>query len=65
MYQDETHALCTVKARWDRHALRGILMVRVKMAVMAGVLAGGLAIPSTASADTAQIVYAWGFNDQG
>ena len=40
-------------------------MVRLKMAVMAGALAGGLAIPATASADTAQIAFAWGFNDQG
>ena len=30
-----------------------------------GVLAGGLAIPSAASADTAQVVYAWGNNSQG
>src|SRR5690242_1460982 len=49
----------------ERHALRGDFMVRLTMAVAAGVLAGGLAIPSAASADTAQIVYAWGFNDQG
>jgi alpha-tubulin suppressor-like RCC1 family protein len=44
-------------------------MVRLKMAVAAavgtGVLASGLAMPPAASADTAQIVYAWGFNDQG
>jgi hypothetical protein len=39
-------------------------MVRLKVAVAvtAGALAGGLAVPSAASADTAQVVYAWGFN---
>jgi alpha-tubulin suppressor-like RCC1 family protein len=40
-------------------------MVRLKVAVAVGVLAGGLAIPSAASADTAQVVYAWGNNSQG
>ena len=39
-------------------------MVRLKVAVAvtAGALAGGLAVPSAASADTAQVVYAWGDN---
>ena len=40
-------------------------MVRLKMAVAgvaAGVLAGGLAMPPAASADTTQVVYAWGDN---
>jgi alpha-tubulin suppressor-like RCC1 family protein len=42
-------------------------MVRLKVAVAvtAGALAGGLAVPSAASADTAQVVYAWGFNSWG
>jgi alpha-tubulin suppressor-like RCC1 family protein len=40
-------------------------MVRLKVAVAGGVLVGGLAIPSAASADTAQIVYAWGDNGRG
>jgi alpha-tubulin suppressor-like RCC1 family protein len=40
-------------------------MVRLKMAVAGGVLAGGLAIPSAASADTTQVVYAWGYNNDG
>jgi Regulator of chromosome condensation (RCC1) repeat/PASTA domain len=40
-------------------------MVRLTMAVMAGVLAAGLAMPSAASADTAPIVYAWGYNSYG
>jgi alpha-tubulin suppressor-like RCC1 family protein len=42
-------------------------MVRLKVAVAvtAGALAGGLAVPSAASADTAQVVYAWGYNSWG
>ena len=42
-------------------------MVRLKVAaaVTAGVLAGGLAAPSAASADTTQVVYAWGYNSWG
>ena len=44
-------------------------MIRLKMAVaasaVAGVLAGGLAMPPAASADTAQVVYAWGYNADG
>ena len=42
-------------------------MVRLKVAVAvtAGALAGGLAVPSAASADTAQVVYAWGYNNWG
>jgi len=44
-------------------------MVRFKVAVAgvaaAGALAGGLAMPPAASADTAQVVYAWGNNDNG
>ena len=44
-------------------------MVRLKMAVAAavaaGVQAGGLAMPPAASADTTQVVYAWGFNSWG
>ena len=44
-------------------------MVRLKMAVAgaaaAGALAGGLAMPPAASADTAQVVYAWGDNGSG
>jgi alpha-tubulin suppressor-like RCC1 family protein len=44
-------------------------MVRLKMAAAAavgiGVLAGGLAMPPAASADTAQVVYAWGYNADG
>jgi hypothetical protein len=40
-------------------------MVRLTMAVIAGVLAAGLAMPSAASADTAPIVYAWGYNNWG
>jgi alpha-tubulin suppressor-like RCC1 family protein len=42
-------------------------MIRLKVAVAVGtgVLAGGLAMPSAASADTAQVVYAWGDNFQG
>ncbi len=30
-----------------------------------GVLAGSLAMPSAASADTTQIIYAWGYNAYG
>ena len=41
------------------------LKVAVAAAVAAGVLAGGLAMPPAASADTAQVVYAWGDNAQG
>jgi len=44
-------------------------MIRLKMAVAAaagaGVLAGGLAMPPAASADTTQVVYAWGDNSFG
>ena len=44
-------------------------MIRLKMAVaasaVAGVLAGGLAMPPAASADTTQVVYAWGDNSFG
>ena len=43
-------------------------MIRLKVAAAAvgmGVLAGGLAMPSAASADTAQVVYAWGNNNGG
>jgi alpha-tubulin suppressor-like RCC1 family protein len=40
-------------------------MVRHKAAVGTGVLAGGLAMPSAASADTTQVVYAWGDNHWG
>src|SRR5262249_12395687 len=44
-------------------------MVRFKVAVAgtvaAGALAGGLAMPPAASADTTQIVYAWGVNLYG
>jgi len=42
-------------------------MVRLKVAVAVtvGALAGGLAVPSAASADTAQVVYAWGYNNWG
>jgi hypothetical protein len=44
-------------------------MVRLKVAaavaVGTGVLAGGLAIPSAASANAAQVVYAWGDNAEG
>jgi alpha-tubulin suppressor-like RCC1 family protein len=46
-----------------------VLMVRLKVAVAAavgtGVLAGGLSMPPAASADTAQVVYAWGDNSWG
>jgi hypothetical protein len=35
------------------------------VAVTAGALAGSLAVPSAASADTAQVVYAWGYNSWG
>jgi alpha-tubulin suppressor-like RCC1 family protein len=46
-----------------------VFMVRLKVAVagaaVAGALAGGLAMPPAASADTAQVVYAWGDNSQG
>jgi hypothetical protein len=50
-----------------RFALQGEFMVRLKVAVAvtAGALAGGLAVPSAASADTAQVVYAWGYNSWG
>jgi hypothetical protein len=44
-------------------------MVRLKVAaavaVAAGVLAGGLAMPPAASADIAPVVYAWGDNSVG
>jgi alpha-tubulin suppressor-like RCC1 family protein len=44
-------------------------MVQLKVAVAgtvaAGVLAGGLAMPPAASADTTQVVYAWGYNPDG
>jgi alpha-tubulin suppressor-like RCC1 family protein len=40
-------------------------MVRHKVAVEGGVLAGDLATPSAASANAAQVVYAWGDNSQG
>jgi hypothetical protein len=44
-------------------------MVRLKVAVagaaVAGALAGGLAMPPAASADTTQAVYAWGSNYGG
>ena len=44
-------------------------MVQLKVAVAgtvaAGVLAGGLAMPPAASADTTQVVYAWGYNSDG
>jgi len=44
-------------------------MVRLKVAVAgaaaAGALAGGLAMPPAASADTTQAVYAWGDNQRG
>src|SRR5262249_58687775 len=44
-------------------------MVRFKVAVAgvaaAGALAGGLAMPPAASADTAPVVYAWGNNYGG
>jgi alpha-tubulin suppressor-like RCC1 family protein len=44
-------------------------MVQLKVAVagtvVAGVLAGGLAMPPAASADTTQVVYAWGYNADG
>jgi alpha-tubulin suppressor-like RCC1 family protein len=44
-------------------------MIRLKMAAAAavgtGVLAGGLAMPPAASADSTQIVYAWGDNHYG
>jgi alpha-tubulin suppressor-like RCC1 family protein len=44
-------------------------MIRLKMAAAAaagtGVLAGGLAMPPAASADTTQVVYAWGNNAYG
>jgi alpha-tubulin suppressor-like RCC1 family protein len=44
-------------------------MIRLKMAAAAavgtGVLAGGLAMPPAASADTAPVVYAWGNNFRG
>jgi hypothetical protein len=41
------------------------LKISVAAAVAAGVLAGGLAMPSAASADTTQVVYAWGDNQSG
>jgi hypothetical protein len=37
-----------------------MVWLKVAVAVTAGALAGGLAVPSAASADTAQVVYAWG-----
>ena len=44
-------------------------MIQLKIAVAAagaaGVLAGGLAMPPAASADTAPVVYAWGNNHRG
>jgi alpha-tubulin suppressor-like RCC1 family protein len=45
-------------------------MVRLKVtvagaAVGTGVLVGGLAMPPAASADTTQVVYAWGYNGSG
>jgi hypothetical protein len=53
------------KAWQDRHErIARVFMVRLKVAVAAGVLAGGLAMPSAASADSAQVVYAWGDNSQ-
>jgi hypothetical protein len=47
--------------------LQGEFKVRhkVAVAVTAGALAGGLTVPSAASADTAQVVYAWGYNSYG
>jgi alpha-tubulin suppressor-like RCC1 family protein len=41
------------------------LKVAVAVAVGTGVLAGGDAMPSAASADTTQVVHAWGYNDRG
>jgi alpha-tubulin suppressor-like RCC1 family protein len=41
------------------------LKIAVAAAVAAGVLAGGLAMPPAASADTTQVVYAWGYNAYG
>lgn len=40
-----------------------MVRLNVAVAVTAGALAGGLAIPPAASADTAQVVYAWGYNN--
>ena len=40
-------------------------MVRHEAAAGTGALAGGLAMPSAASADTTQVVYAWGDNHRG
>jgi alpha-tubulin suppressor-like RCC1 family protein len=77
MYQDRPRALCTLnKAGRDRPRRRngtkritGGFMIRLKVAVAAavgtGVLASGLAMPPAASADTAQVVYAWGNNTLG
>src|SRR5262249_53233696 len=79
MYQDRPHALCTLRAGRDRQATfpaagpgiggtvqnasQGVFMVRNK--VTEGVQAGGLVIPSAASANAAQVVYAWGDNIRG
>ena len=78
MYQDEPHTLCTVKAGRDRQAVLlpvwhrrncmhygGDIHGSVQDGEAVSALAGGLAMPPAASADTAQIVFAWGFNDQG
>jgi Regulator of chromosome condensation (RCC1) repeat/PASTA domain len=77
VYQGRPRALCTsYKAGGTGQGggthgthLAEVFMVRLKVAiagaVSAGVLAGGLAMPPAASADTAQVVYAWGNNDQG
>jgi hypothetical protein len=65
MYQDRPRALCTWQGRaGPARTHPRVFMVRLKVAVAAGVLAGGLAMPSAASADSAQVVYAWGDNSQ-
>src|SRR4029077_4930174 len=80
MYQDRSRALCTSTRPGEtgraaerhstvRYAVCEVFMIRLKMAAAAavgtGVLAGGLAMPPAASADTTQIVYAWGDNHYG
>jgi hypothetical protein len=42
-----------------------MIWLKVAGAATTGVLAGGLAMPPAASADTTQVIYAWGDNAYG
>src|SRR5262249_12631692 len=74
MYQDKPCTLCPLRpggpaggGGTTRFGWQGEVTGRLKVAaaVPAGALAGGLAAPSAASADTTQVVYAWGYNSWG